>query len=158
MAADARIAVAVASPAHAALFAALHEKAILPAWDTSSFATLLAQPGVAGWIATHAAEPVGLLLARMAGGEAEILTLAVDVECRRRGVARALLATLFEAIATQNVGRIFLEVAESNYAARALYAAHGFLPVGRRAAYYGATPGSDALVLACARAPSRTHD
>ncbi|MEX0808447.1 MAG: GNAT family N-acetyltransferase [Dongiaceae bacterium] len=149
---NARIAMVITSPAHAPLFAALHEQAIEPAWDAASFATLLAQPGVAGWIATSEGEPVGLLLARMAGGEAEILTLAVVPAHRRRGVARALLATLFDAIAVENVPRVFLEVAESNDAARALYATHGFVPVGRRAAYYGAAAGSDALMLACERA------
>lgn len=148
----ARIAIATASPAHSPLLAALHERAIAPAWDAPSFATFLAQPGVIGWIATSEGEPTGFLLARMAGGEAEILTLAVVVEHRRQGVARALLAKLFDAIAAQNIARVFLEVAESNDAARALYAAHGFVPVGRRSAYYGATAGADALVLACERA------
>jgi ribosomal-protein-alanine N-acetyltransferase len=40
---------------------------------------------------------------------------------------------------------MFLEVAESNAAARALYGGLGFAPVGRRPRYY--ENGEDALVL-----------
>lgn len=140
--------VVVASVAHAALLATLHDGAILPAWDTAAFATLLARPGVAGWVARLDKEPAGLLLARSVAGEAEILTLAVRPSARRRGVARALLATMFQALAAQRIGRVVLEVAEANEAARALYLAYGFAPVGRRAAYYGGAAGSDALLLA----------
>jgi ribosomal-protein-alanine N-acetyltransferase len=41
---------------------------------------------------------------------------------------------------------MFLEVRESNSAARALYASRGFLAVGRRRGYYR-SPVEDALVL-----------
>jgi ribosomal-protein-alanine N-acetyltransferase len=41
---------------------------------------------------------------------------------------------------------LFLEVRESNAAARALYAARGFEPIARRARYYR-KPVEDAIVL-----------
>ena len=46
--------------------------------------------------------------------------------------------------------RLFLEVAEDNVAARALYERAGFGQIGRRKAYYAAPDGgrTDALVLA----------
>jgi ribosomal-protein-alanine N-acetyltransferase len=44
------------------------------------------------------------------------------------------------------VAQLFLEVRTSNDAARALYASRGFVPVGRRRAYYR-DPLEDALVL-----------
>ncbi|MEX2200948.1 MAG: GNAT family N-acetyltransferase [Dongiaceae bacterium] len=159
-----------AAPTHAALLAALHRDAIDAAWQESAFATLLAQPGVAGWIASLDREPAGLLLVRCAGtgtgtgagagagGEAEILTLAVRPAGRRRGIAKALLMTMFDTLATQNIARIFLEVAETNVAARTLYSAQGFTPIGRRPAYYGSGAGSDALVLARDMPKSRQSD
>jgi ribosomal-protein-alanine N-acetyltransferase len=153
-----RIDVAAAALPHAALLAALHRDAIDPAWRESEFASLLAQPGVAGWIASLDDKPAGLLLVRCGGGESEILTLAVRPASRRRGIARALLTTMFEMLATQNIARIFLEVAETNAAARALYSAQGFAPVGRRPAYYGPDAGSDALVLARELATTRRSD
>jgi ribosomal-protein-alanine N-acetyltransferase len=147
-----------AAPPHAALLAALHREAIDPAWHETEFATLLARPGVAGWIASLDGEPAGLLLVRCAGAEAEILTLAVRPASRRRGIARALLTTMLDTVATQDAVRIFLEVAEANAAARALYSAHGFAPVGRRPSYYGSGAGSDALVLARDMAKARQSE
>jgi ribosomal-protein-alanine N-acetyltransferase len=144
-----------AAPPHAALLATLHREAIDPPWHEIEFATLLAHPGVAGWIASLDGEPAGLLLVRCADAEAEILTLAVRPASRRRGIARALLATMLDTVAAQDAARIFLEVAETNAAARALYSAHGFAAVGRRPAYYGSGAGSDALVLARDMAKSR---
>ena len=142
-----RVDLMAAAVPHAALLAALHRDAFDPAWQEPEFATLLAQPRVAGWIASLDGTPAGLLLVRCAGGEAEILTLAVRPASRRRGIAHALLTTMFATLATQNIARIFLEVAETNSAARALYSAHGFAPIGRRRGYYGPGAGSDALVL-----------
>ena len=158
MSARKRIDVAAAALPHAALLAALHRDAIDPAWREAEFAALLVQPGVAGWIASLDDAPAGLLLVRCASGEAEILTLAVRPASRRRGIAQALLATMFDTLATQNIARIFLEVANKNAAARALYSANGFAAVGRRPAYYGPGAGSDALVLArdlATNAPTR---
>jgi ribosomal-protein-alanine N-acetyltransferase len=79
---------------------------------------------------------------QIAADEAELLTLAVRAPSRRQGVASRLLAASFEACRQRAVTSIYLEVAEGNKAARALYAGFGFRPVGRREAYY--ERGSDA--------------
>jgi ribosomal-protein-alanine N-acetyltransferase len=48
----------------------------------------------------------------------------------------------------QGARTLFLEVAQDNSAARGLYAAHGFVQIGRRANYYRRRSGLvDALVL-----------
>jgi ribosomal-protein-alanine N-acetyltransferase len=130
---------------HAAVLAALHAESIEPPWSTGTFATLLGQPGVAGWIALERDGPVGLLLARAAADEAEILTLAVLPRRRRQGIARMLMARLVTWAAAVKVARLFLEVAEDNVAARSLYERSGFVLVGRRNDYYA--PGNDALLL-----------
>jgi [ribosomal protein S18]-alanine N-acetyltransferase len=64
--------------------------------------------------------------------EAEILNLAVDPAWRRRGVGSALLA----AVAERAHGVIFLEVAERNAPAIALYRKHGWEDAGFRPGYY----------------------
>jgi ribosomal-protein-alanine N-acetyltransferase len=88
------------------------------------------------------AEPVGFLAYRkVAEGEYEILNLAVDPAARRQGVGRRLVEA---AIALG--GRWFLEVRESNIAARRLYDECGFRPAGRRPRYYS-NPPEDAIVL-----------
>ena len=85
----------------------------------------------------------GFILCRAMAGEAEILTLAVRPEHRRRGVAR-LLVEAAAALASQTVDAMFLEVAEDNPGAIALYAQTGFSSVGRRGGYY-ARPGAPAV-------------
>jgi ribosomal-protein-alanine N-acetyltransferase len=64
--------------------------------------------------------------------EAELLNIGVDPAARRRGVASALLEALYRAAR----GDIFLEVAESNAAAMALYEKHGWVRIAVRRGYY----------------------
>lgn len=93
------------------------------------------------------AAPDGFILCRMIAGEAEVLTLAVRPQARRRGVARALLEAAV-VLARGSAEAMFLEVAADNSGAAALYAGAGFETVGRRAGYYGRAGGSvDALVM-----------
>lgn len=85
----------------------------------------------------------GFLVARpVAAGEAEILNLAVDAGMRRRGIGRALVREL----AARHPGSIFLEVRESNRAARGFYESLGFQVVSVRPGYYQ-TPPECAIVM-----------
>lgn len=132
-----------------ACLAGLHAAAFPPgeAWGEDAFARLLALPGTTGALAAEEDAPVGFVLARQALDEAELLTLAVLPERRRRGFGRALLAYCLGVLAEGGVRRAFLEVAAENAAARALYAGLGFALAGERRDYYGA--GRHALLLAC---------
>ncbi len=110
-------------------------------WDRQAFAELLAMPGAFGLMAEPAHEPgyeapIGLVLMRVAADEAEIVTLAVLPEWRRQGAGFLLMQKGASEAATRGAARLFLEVAEDNFAARKLYASLGFDPVGRRANYY----------------------
>jgi ribosomal-protein-alanine N-acetyltransferase len=59
-----------------------------------------------------------------------------------------LLAALVDEARRRGARALFLEVADDNTAARRLYAARGFVQVGRRANYYRRAAGLvDALVL-----------
>ncbi len=140
----------VAHPSHAAALAAVHASAFAPGevWEEPAFAGQLALPGVFGFIDPEA----GLVLARVAAGEAEILTLGVVPAARRRGAGRALLRAAMGEAATRGAETVFLEVAAGNEAARALYTAAGFREVGRRSSYYA--DGGDALVLAAQLSPA----
>jgi ribosomal-protein-alanine N-acetyltransferase len=144
-------------PDAAALLAALHEAGIGaagPHWSEAAFATLLALPGRQALIAGDAGEPLGMLVLGHAADEAEILTLAVLPAAQRRGVGAALVAAAQRVAARQGATRMFLEVAADNAAARALYAAAGFVPVGLRRGYYERAAGAvDALVLALPLTP-----
>ena len=88
----------------------------------------------------------GYVVALDAADEGEILNLAVAEAGRRRGLGRALVQAILDALAQRDVQHIYLEVRESNAPARALYGAFGFKDVGRRKAYYR-RPVEDAIVL-----------
>lgn len=113
-------------------------------WSGASIARVLADSERALWlIAERDSRSVGYLAALKAPDRIEILNLAVRPECRRQGVATALLKALCRHAAGMPIG---LEVRESNQAARELYRGIGFLAVGRRKAYY-ADNGEDAIIL-----------
>jgi [ribosomal protein S18]-alanine N-acetyltransferase len=135
-----------ATPAAAAAMAAIHGAAFPTeqAWNAPAFAAQLALPGVFGRLDPRG----GLVLARVAAEEAELLTLAVAPPARRAGLGRALLAAALAEAAARGARTMFLEVAVSNQVALALYSAAGFTAVGRRPRYYA--DGQDALVLRAA--------
>ena len=123
--------------------AALHARCFDTAprsWNAAEFARLLAEPAVLLVTAEG-----GFALGRVAPPEAELVTLAVEGAWRRQGVARELMRRLEAAVTARGAVEMFLEVAESNEPARALYHRLGYSCVGRRKGYYAA--GSDALVL-----------
>lgn len=128
-----------------ARLAALHAEAFDRPWDAGAFAALLDQSGV---FAVEEAD--GFILMRVAVDEAEILTLAVRPAARRQGLGARLVGQGAVAAAARGADRLFLEVAEDNAAARALYARAGFIEAGRRPGYYQGPDGSrrDALLLA----------
>ena len=126
---------------HAQAFAGPHETG----WSAAAFAELLTSPGV---FTVEACD--GFILMRAVADEAEILTLAVRPSARRAGLGGRLVGEGVLQAAARGASRVFLEVAEDNAAARALYARAGFVEAGRRRGYYAAAEGArrDALLLA----------
>lgn len=113
--------------------AALHARAFSAtrAWTAAEFANLLAQPGM---LLTGDARCFALT--RVTLDEAELLTIATDPAHRRQGLARLTLQTAENSAVKSGAAQMFLEVAEDNTAARALYADCGYDQVGRRPGYY----------------------
>jgi ribosomal-protein-alanine N-acetyltransferase len=134
-----------ALPADAELFAQLHGLSFDEPWSVGSFAVLLAQPGVAGWL--WGEPPAGLLLVRAVADEAEILTIAVAPTARRQNGAKTMIEEALTVLKQGLTRRMFLEVAADNTAALALYRAAGFSPCGRRPGYY-ARGAIDAIIMA----------
>ncbi len=98
------------------------------------------------WVTERAGRVAGFVLARYAGGEMEVLNLAVADASRRTGAGSALVAAALEEGEACGASRVFLEVRESNTGAQAFYAALGFAAAGRRPRYYQ-HPEEDALIL-----------
>jgi len=123
----------------------LADLAALPAasfdapWSEAALAALLDTPGT---FAFHNRD--GFVLTRVAGDEAEILTLAVAPAARGKGLGRALMVAAANRSQELGAAALFLEVGVANPAALALYAGLGFANVGARKGYYG---DQDAAVL-----------
>jgi tRNA threonylcarbamoyladenosine biosynthesis protein TsaB len=136
----------VAGPTHGAVMAALQNRCFDERWSSDSVTALLAQPGVAGvlLIADDSQIPMGYGLLRCVADEAEILTFGIDPRYRRAGHGRRVLDDMIAQARAAGARMVFLEVAEGNGAARALYEASGFKTVGRREGYYRGPRGSEA--------------
>ncbi|MEO3997579.1 ribosomal protein S18-alanine N-acetyltransferase [Mesorhizobium sp. CAU 1732] len=140
-------------PDDARLLPALHREDFSRPWSTHEFAALIAQDtnfGFAAWqVGNRAAGPAGFVLARLAAGEAEILTIAVARSQRGQGLGRDLMEAVLRELHSARAETLFLEVDETNLAATALYRRLSFREVARRPGYYDKPGGrkSDALVM-----------
>ena len=133
----------------AELLAAAHARAFDNSWSAPDIVGLMSAMGGFALLAEEEAGAIGFILGRAIGGEAEILTLVVAPDRRRAGVGEQLVEALVRQAEARRADAVYLEVAEDNHAARALYWKCGFEPAGLRRAYYargGARP-VDALVL-----------
>lgn len=136
--------------AHVSVLSALHALCFADPWSEKAMADLLAMPGAFGLISLDGEDPTGFILCRGAAGEGEVITLGVVPTARGRGIGAGLIVAAAGRARTAGLRRLFLEVAEDNKAARALYGGAGFSEVGRRGAYYARPdgPAVDALILA----------
>ena len=138
----------LAAAEDAPLLQVLHAEAFERPWDADEIERLMRILGGFALVA-EGAGPLGFILVRAVGGEAEILTLATRPASRRQGVGRALVEAAAVEAHHRGAATLFLEVAEDNPAAIALYESTGFEAVGLRRAYYARTDArpADALVL-----------
>jgi [ribosomal protein S18]-alanine N-acetyltransferase len=113
-------------------------------WTEAELAEMLTNP-----LVFALDRPGGFLVGRVVAGEAELLTIAVDPALRRQGTGAALMAAFLDHARRAGADRAFLEVADDNTAARALYQRSGFVVIGRRKAYYHGPAGRiDAILMA----------
>jgi len=124
--------------------AAIHAECFPDPWSTRAIDGLLAMPGTFAFAGDD-----GFVLTRAAGGEAEILTLAVSPRSRRFGTGTRLILAAADHAFRLGAQALFLEVAAGNLAARTLYRRLGFTEAGLRKGYYaqGRETPEDALVL-----------
>ena len=140
---------------HSGALAVLHREDFVRPWGDDEFSSLLSQDTVFGFGAFETgkgkAGPVGFVLARLAAGEAEILTVAVARAHRRHGLGRQLMDAVLRRLHAQRAEALFLEVDETNLPAIALYRRLGFQEVGKRPAYYQTADKrkANALVMRC---------
>jgi ribosomal-protein-alanine acetyltransferase len=121
--------------ATAAHWSADQYQALFPAADPTRIALILDEESCLG----------GFVVARVVGAEWEIENIAVAGSARRRGLGTRLLGELLDLARAKCATAVFLEVRESNRAARALYEKWAFLESGYRRRYYK-DPEEDAIL------------
>lgn len=100
------------------------------------------------WLAEVDGELVGFVVVAWAGGDGELLNIAVAPQRQRQGVGECLLS-LAVALVKPRASMLFLEVRLSNRNAIQFYEREQFFEVGHRPNYYPSTRGrEDALILA----------
>ena len=130
--------------------AALERTCYADPWPATSFDGLQDNPAVHFVVARQGdgGRLTGYVIGWFVADEGEVANLAVSPESRRNGVGTALLDSLLADAAARGTRALFLEVRESNVAARKLYTSRNFEEVGRRRRYYR-SPEEDALILRC---------
>jgi len=121
-------------------------------WPAAAFSSLPQNPQVFFSVARAREEGgregplAGYVVAWYVMDEGELANLAVGNAHRQRGLGRSLLEAMLQDATIRGISNVYLEVRESNAAARRLYASAGFEEVGRRKRYYR-SPTEDALIL-----------
>jgi len=142
-------------PRHGGDLAILHREDFVRPWSQEEFAALLADAHVFGYAVREVGRrgpPLGFVLARLAAGEAEILTIAVARNNRNAGLGWKLMDAVLRQLHAERAEALFLEVDETNAPALALYRRVGFHQVGKRAGYYdGAAVGQKTAALVMRR-------
>ncbi len=134
-------------PTDAADMAALHVRSITPAWPESDMVEHTQRD-----ICLGLGQPLeAFIILRRADDQGEILTIVTDPDQRQRGHGRRLLQAAEAKMREEKGKLIFLEVAEDNDPAIALYRAVGFNHIGRRPAYYRRPEGRVAAQTYCKR-------
>lgn len=138
-----------AGPRDAGAIAKLHGVSFRRGWSDGEIERLLIERNVVAHRAMSGRRLDGFVLSRLAGDEAEILSIAVAAPRRGRGLAGALLLLHLRRLAGLGIRTVFLEVDEDNMPARRLYQRAGFREVARRTGYYpqSGNAAANALVL-----------
>ena len=133
--------------------AEIERSAFTDPWSRASFRSMLDQAPVWFVVAESGERVVGYVVAWFIGGDGEIGNVAVDEAYRGQGIGGMLLDAVLAEARRREVEAVYLEVRESNLAARRMYERYGFARVGRRRRYYR-RPEEDALILRLALNPA----
>ncbi len=133
----------------AGILTEIHAKCFPNYWNQEAFTDFFSVKNTFAYLVEAGAVPVAMLVYRATFEQADVLTIAVLPEFRRRGIARQLVEMLIKDCREQGVEKIFLEVEVGNDHAIKLYEDNGFKQVSRRKLYYQQLDGSltDGLVM-----------
>ena len=138
--------VADAAIAHIEAIEELEKQCFSQPWTREQLISQLPDERHEFLAALHEGRPVGYVGMMCVLDEGYIANVAVSPDWRRQGIGDALIAELLRRAVSREQAFVTLEVRAGNEAAKALYAKHGFVPVGTRKKYY-ASPTEDAVLM-----------
>lgn len=119
---------------HAAQAAVIHAESFETGWSVETLGAHIKDDLCLGIFKNG--ELSGFIILRLAADQADIVTIAIAKTARRKGLANKLLEAAEHTASEAGVELIFLEVAEDNAAAIALYKSSDYDAIGKRPAYY----------------------
>ncbi len=136
-----------AQPSDVAGILAIEQSALLAAhWSREKYEEIFAQTELRRVLALELENSIkGFIVVRTLGEEWEIENIAVENASIRQGLGSQLLRALLSQARSESVSTIWLEVRESNHAARGLYEKFLFQEQSRRAHYYH-NPDDNAII------------
>lgn len=126
--------------------AAIEAASFTTPWQPETFRGLMERDGIVMLAMTDGEEVVGYAILWCIVDQGELANIAISEDRRGSGLGGTLLQHVLQTAQERGVEKLFLEVRESNEAALAMYARHGFERVGVRPRYYD-RPVEDAFVL-----------
>jgi ribosomal-protein-alanine N-acetyltransferase len=113
------------------------DAALAAHWSRAQYETIVGESALrVSLVIEEESQVQGFLIARRIDREWELENVVVSPGRRRHGLGARLLRALLDFARSQGAAAVFLEVRESNTAARALYEKCGFIHKGNRPGYY----------------------
>lgn len=135
-----------AAPEHVDGIAVIETECFSDPWPRETIAGQLSGPNHLFLAAVDGNTVVGYVGLMYVLDEGYISNVAVTARYRRQSIADSLITELVARSRLLKLSFLTLEVRQGNEPAKALYAKHGFLPVGIRKNYY-VKPKEDALLM-----------
>ena len=126
--------------------AKLEQELFSDAWTELSLINTLHYRPDTSFVAELDGKPAGYLFFMAAADEGELLRIGVSLDHRRQGVGQILMDCMDHYVLENGIYAVWLEVRESNEAARSLYEKSGFTIQGYRKKYYH-KPDEDAVIM-----------
>ena len=126
--------------------AALENISFSEPWSRQAFLETIGNEEYIYLVALSDEKVVGYAGCVIALDEGNITNIAVDTDYRRVGIGNELMKQLKNILVKRAVSSIFLEVRESNEAAKTLYKSCGYDTVGIRKNFYS-KPQENAVVM-----------
>lgn len=115
-------------------------------WSAASIATYMEKGNTIFLVAKHEEKIAGYAAVMCVLDEGNLVSIAVDKEYRKMGIASQLLDIAYEEAVARGVTSINLEVRQSNTPAIKLYEKENFEQIGERKNFYS-KPTEDAILF-----------